>query len=405
MSIQPLHPVGLKSQAVNFQLMPPLSLYIHIPWCVRKCPYCDFNSHEAKPALNRSRGGGIPEKEYIAALVRDLELALPLVWGRRVQSVFFGGGTPSLLSGEGIAEILRQVRMLLPLEHNAEITLEANPGTVEADKFAAFRDAGVNRLSLGIQSFNDKHLRALGRIHSADEARRAIAVAQRHFDNVNLDLMYALPQQAPEQALHDVQTALSFAPQHLSCYHLTLEPNTLFALRPPPLPDDDASSVMQQGIEALLAGQGYVHYETSAFARPGRQSRHNLNYWQFGDYLGIGAGAHSKLSFHDKVVRQARPKQPQAYMDSIEKGFPDEQVLGRDDLAFEFMMNALRLNGGFDETLFQERTSLPLLLIRHELAQAEQKGLLVREAGRIAPTELGRRFLNDLLEIFLREEM
>jgi len=399
MSIQPLHPVGLKSQAVNFQLMPPLSLYIHIPWCVRKCPYCDFNSHEAR--------GSLPEKEYVAALVRDLESALPRVWGRRVQSVFFGGGTPSLVSGEGIAEILRQVRMLLPLEHNAEITLEANPGTVEAGKFAAFRAAGVNRLSLGIQSFNDQHLRALGRIHSADEAKRAIAIAQQHFDNLNLDLMYALPQQTLEQALRDVQIALEYSPRHLSCYHLTLEPNTLFAHRPPPLPDDDASSAMQQGIEALLAGHGYAHYETSAFARPKKQSRHNLNYWQFGDYLGLGAGAHSKLSFHDKVMRQARYKQPQAYMEAMARGMPvqSEQVLSKYDLAFEFMMNALRLNNGFDEVLFQERTSLPLLLIRRELDEAEKRGLLQRGGQRIAPTELGRRFLNDLLEIFLREEM
>ena len=327
--------------------------------------------------------------------------------GGRVQSVFFGGGTPSLASGEGIAEILRQVRMLLPLEHNAEITLEANPGTVEAERFAAYRDAGVNRLSLDIQSFNDQHLRALGRIHSADEAKRAIAIAQQHFDNLNLDLMYALPQQTLEQALRDVQIALEYSPRHLSCYHLTLEPNTLFAHRPPPLPDDDASSAMQQGIEALLAGHGYAHYETSAFARPKKQSRHNLNYWQFGDYLGLGAGAHSKLSFHDKVMRQARYKQPQAYMEAMARGMPvqSEQVLSKYDLAFEFMMNALRLNNGFDEVLFQERTSLPLLLIRRELDEAEKRGLLQRGGQRIAPTELGRRFLNDLLEIFLREEM
>ncbi|OGT00644.1 MAG: YggW family oxidoreductase, partial [Gallionellales bacterium RIFCSPLOWO2_02_60_31] len=296
------------------QALPPLSLYIHIPWCVRKCPYCDFNSHEAH--------GSVPEKEYVAALVRDLELALPLIWGRKVYTVFFGGGTPSMLSGESVAEILRQVRMLLPLDLGAEITLEANPGTVEAERFAAYRDAGVNRLSLGIQSFNDAHLKALGRIHSADEARRAIEIAQRHFDNINLDLMYALPKQSLEQALQDVQAALSFAPQHLSCYHLTLEPNTLFHRNPPALPDDDASSDMQGSIEELLAAHGYQHYETSAFALPKRQSRHNLNYWQFGDYLGIGAGAHSKLSFHDKVIRQARQRQPQAYMEQVAKGTP-----------------------------------------------------------------------------------
>ena len=399
MTAHSLQPVALKSQAVNFQALPPLSLYIHIPWCVRKCPYCDFNSHEAH--------GSVPEKEYIAALVRDLELALPLIWGRKVYTVFFGGGTPSMLSGESVAEILRNVRMLLPLDLGAEITLEANPGTVEAARFAAYRDAGVNRLSLGIQSFNDAHLKALGRIHSADEARRAIEIAQRHFDNINLDLMYALPKQMLEQALQDVQTALSFAPQHLSCYHLTLEPNTLFHRNPPSLPDDDASSDMQQRIEELLATHGYQHYETSAFALPKRQSRHNLNYWQFGDYLGIGAGAHSKLSFHDKVIRQARHKQPQAYMEQVAKGTPlqSEHEVGRDELAFEFMMNALRLNQGFDSVLFQERTSLPLLNIRRELEEAERRGLLVRDHQCIAPTQLGQRFLNDLLGIFLRKEM
>ena len=397
MVTHPLHPVGIKSQAVNFQALPPLSLYIHIPWCVRKCPYCDFNSHEAR--------GGIPEKEYVAALVRDLEMALPLIWGRKVYTVFFGGGTPSLLSGDAVAEILRQVRMLLPLDLNAEITLEANPGTVEANKFALFRDAGVTRLSLGIQSFNDAHLQALGRIHSADDARRAIEIAQQHFDNINLDLMYALPNQTLNEALLDVRTALSFNPQHLSCYHLTLEPNTLFARHPPQLPDDDASSDMQQSIEVQLAAHGFDHYETSAFALPARRARHNLNYWQFGDYLGIGAGAHSKLSFHDKVLRQARYKQPQAYMDAVGRGVPsqEEHEVSHNDLAFEFMMNALRLNDGFDRVLFTERTSLPLLAIRHELEEAEKRGLLYQDIKKIAPTDAGRRFLNDLLQIFLRE--
>ena len=397
MTTHPLQPIGLKSQAVNFQALPPLSLYIHIPWCVRKCPYCDFNSHEAR--------GAFPEKEYIAALIRDLEMALPQIWGRKVYTVFFGGGTPSLLSGESVEEILRNVRMLLPLDINAEITLEANPGTVEAARFAAYREAGVNRLSLGIQSFNDAHLQALGRIHSADEARAAIKIAQQHFDNINLDLMYALPDQSLEQALQDVQTALSFAPQHLSCYHLTLEPNTLFHLNPPSLPDDDASSEMQQRIEELLAEHGYQHYETSAFAQPKRRSKHNLNYWQFGDYLGIGAGAHGKLSFPDKIMRQARYKQPQEYMRQVVQGAPiqDEHEVSRDDLAFEFMMNALRLNEGFDSALFQERTSFPLLLIRRELEEAERRGLLFRDHQRIAPTALGQRFLNDLLQVFLRE--
>ncbi|MBU0689223.1 MAG: radical SAM family heme chaperone HemW [Gammaproteobacteria bacterium] len=398
MSSQPLQPFGIKSQPANFTALPPLSLYIHIPWCVRKCPYCDFNSHEAH--------GTIPDQEYVETLLSDLDSALPLIWGRKIYSIFIGGGTPSLLSGDALTYLLTQVRMRLPLAHEAEITMEANPGSVEADKFAAFRDAGVNRLSLGIQSFNDIHLQALGRIHSGDEAKHAIDIAQTHFDNINLDMMYALPEQAQEGAFLDVQTALSFAPQHLSCYHLTLEPNTLFAHHPPQLPDDDASSEMQLGIEALMAAHGYEHYETSAFAKPGKRARHNLNYWQFGDYLGIGAGAHSKLSFHDKVIRQARHKLPKAYMEGVTQGsqVQSEQVLGKDDLAFEFMMNALRLNGGFEEMLFQERTSLPLLLIRNELAEAEQKGLLGREAGRIAPTERGRRFLNDLLQIFLAAE-
>ena len=394
----PLQPIALKSQAVNFQALPPLSLYIHIPWCVRKCPYCDFNSHEAR--------GAFPEKEYIAALIRDLELALPLIWGRKVYTVFFGGGTPSLLSGESVAQIMRNVRMLLPLDINAEITLEANPGTVEAGRFAAYREAGVNRLSMGVQSFNDTHLQALGRIHSADEARRAIGIAQQYFENINLDLMYALPGQTLDDALRDAQTALSFAPQHLSCYHLTLEPNTLFHRNPPSLPGDDASSDMQQGIEELLAANGYQHYETSAFAQPGRRSRHNLNYWQFGDYLGIGAGAHSKLSFHDKVMRQARHKQPQTYMQQTAKDAPiqTEHEISRDELGFEFMMNALRLNEGFDSVLFRERTGLPLHGIRRELEEAERRGLLTRDHRRIAPTQIGQRFLNDLLGMFLREK-
>jgi oxygen-independent coproporphyrinogen-3 oxidase len=405
MAIHTLQPVGTKSQSVSFQALPPLSLYIHIPWCVRKCPYCDFNSHEVKPVLSMSKGGAFPEKEYVAALTRDLEMALPLIWGRKVYSVFFGGGTPSLFSGASITEILRQVRLLLPLDINAEITLEANPGTVEAARFAAYRDAGVNRLSMGIQSFNDSHLQALGRIHSADEAKRAIGIAQQHFDNINLDLMYALPQQTLEQALQDGQTALQFAPQHLSCYHLTLEPNTLFHRNPPVLPDDDSSSDMQQHIEILLAENGYEHYETSAFAQPKRRAKHNLNYWQFGDYLGIGAGAHSKLSFPDKVIRQVRYKQPQAYMQQVEKGLPIQAVneVSPVELGFEFMMNALRLNEGFDNSLFTERTSLPLLMIKRELNEAERRGLLVRDIQRIVPTELGRRYLNDLLEIFITQ--
>lgn len=422
MSAYPLRPTGNLQQAVSFRALPPLSLYIHVPWCARKCPYCDFNSHEAR--------NNLVEGEYVATLIRDLELALPQIWGRRVYSVFIGGGTPSLLSAQAIGELLAAVRMLLPLDVNTEITLEANPGTVEAGRFAGYRSAGVNRLSLGIQSFNDAHLKALGRIHDAAEARRAVEIARQHFDNINLDLMYGLPQQTVEEAMEDARMALEFAPQHISCYHLTLEPNTLFHRNPPALPDEDASSDMQQRIEELLAGNGYRHYETSAFAkietlsptslpqagendavllrRPVSkwQSRHNLNYWQFGDYLGIGAGAHSKLSFPDKVVRQVRHRQPQAYLEAVAKNLllQEEREVGCRDLAFEFMMNALRLHEGFEEALFAERTSLSLLMLRRELAGAEQRGLLLREQNRIAPTEMGRRFLNDLLQIFLPAE-
>ncbi len=345
----------------------------------------------------------MPEQQYVAALIRDLELALPQIWGRKVYTVFIGGGTPSLFSAQAIETILNTVRMLLPLDVNAEITLEANPGTVEAEKFAGYRAAGVNRLSLGIQSFNDTHLKALGRVHGANESRRAVEIAQQYFDNINLDLMYGLPQQTVAEAEADVRTALAFSPQHLSCYHLTLEPNTLFHRYPPALPDDDTSSEMQQCIEQLLATQGYQHYETSAFAQPKKQSRHNLNYWQFGDYLGIGAGAHSKLSFHNKVLRQMRHKQPQAYIEAVARDAPlqTEHEVGRDQLPFEFMMNALRLNEGVPAMLFTERTSLPLLLVRRELEQAQQRGLLLVDLKRLAPTPLGQRFLNDLLQIFL----
>jgi putative oxygen-independent coproporphyrinogen III oxidase len=387
--------------ALEFRHALPLSLYVHIPWCVQKCPYCDFNSHEVRD--------GIPEKEYIAALIADIESALPLIWGRRVGSVFFGGGTPSLLSGEGLDELLTAFRARLILLPNAEITLEANPGTVEAEKFAAFRAAGVNRLSLGIQSFNPAHLQALGRIHDDRQARRAIEIAAAHFDNFNLDLMYGLPGQTLEQALSDVETALSFAPPHLSCYQLTLEPNTAFAAAPPLLPESDCCADMQDAIEARLAAAGYTHYETSAFAKPGHQCAHNLNYWQFGDYLGIGAGAHSKLTLHDRgaweVRRQMRWKQPKQYLTQVSKGQPIHETfaVAAAELPFEFMMNALRLNQGFDAQLFENRTSLPLLHIEGELRQAEQDGLIVRKLQHIAPSDQGRRFLNRLLERFLVE--
>ncbi len=377
----------------------PLSLYVHVPWCVQKCPYCDFNSHQARNA--------IPEESYVAALIADLESALPLVWGRRISSVFFGGGTPSLLSGKTVDTLISAFHARLPLVYGAEVTLEANPGTVESDKFAEFRAAGVNRLSLGIQSFNPAHLKALGRVHDDHEARRAIKIATQHFDNFNLDLMYGLPGQTIEQALSDLEQALTFAPPHLSCYQLTLEPNTAFAAAPPELPNPDDCADMQEIIETRLAKAGYTHYETSAFAQPGRQCRHNLNYWSFGDYLGIGAGAHGKLTIPTqedwKIVRQMRWKLPKQYLGQIAAGEPiqDEFSVGTSELPFEFMMNALRLNQGFDPALFRQRTGLPLEHIERQLCQAESDGLLERTAERIAPTLRGQRFLNRLLELFL----
>jgi oxygen-independent coproporphyrinogen-3 oxidase len=385
---------------VNFarggvKLSPPLSLYIHLPWCVKKCPYCDFNSHAAQV---------IPEAAYIDALLLDLEQALPDIWGRTVHSVFFGGGTPSLFSAVGIDRILTGVRTLTPLAPNAEITLEANPGTVEAAKFAGFREAGVTRVSLGIQSFNPRHLKALGRIHDDAEARLAAELAARHFDTFNLDLMYALPGQTLDEALADIETALTFRPPHLSAYHLTLEPNTPFGhTAPPNLPDDDLAADMQLAIGERLATAGMQHYETSAYARPQHACRHNLNYWQFGDYLGIGAGAHGKLSFHDRIVRQMRTKHPQQYMDAVARGahLADTRTLTRKDLPFEFMMNALRLNEGVPAELFEARTGMPLIVCNAALDQARSRGLLERGLAQLKPTERGQRYLNDLLELFL----
>lgn len=375
--------------------LPPLALYIHIPWCMKKCPYCDFNSHTAREEL--------PEPLYIEALQRDLESALPLIWGRSIHSIFFGGGTPSLFSAAGIDTVLSMVRTLIKVDHFAEITLEANPGTVEAEKFAGFKAAGINRLSLGVQSFNAVHLQALGRVHDAEEAHRAVCIAASTFDNFNLDLMYALPEQTLQQAQQDIETALSYTPPHLSCYHLTLEPNTPFHAMPPPLPDDDASADMQCMVESTLGNAGYLHYETSAFSQPRHQCRHNLNYWKFGDYLGIGAGAHGKLSFHDRILRQMRHKHPREYMANARAGKPVqmEHTLTRSDLPFEFMMNALRLTGGFDTALFTERTGLPITAAQNALEEAERRGFILRDHKRIAPTLTGRRFLNDLLGLFL----
>jgi oxygen-independent coproporphyrinogen-3 oxidase len=386
------------ARSVRLAALPPLSLYVHLPWCVRKCPYCDFNSHEAR--------GGLPEDEYVDALVADLESTLPSVWGRRVHAVFFGGGTPSLFSARSIDRLLAAIRARLPLEPDAEVTLEANPGTFESDKFRDFRAAGVNRLSIGIQSFDPVHLKALGRIHDEREAHRAVEIARTHFDNFNLDLMYALPAQTERAARRDVETAIASGAPHISAYHLTIEPNTFFAKHPPAVPDDDAAAAIHEAVERTLEGAGYVHYETSAFAKPGRESRHNLNYWRFGDYLGIGAGAHAKISFPDRIVREARVRTPAEYMRRVAEGTQavERREVGRSELPFEFMMNALRLADGFEVAMFAERTGLPIAAAEAALARAEAKGLIARDPLRIRPTERGRRFLNDLLELFLVTE-
>jgi len=381
--------------SVRLAQLPPLALYVHMPWCAKKCPYCDFNSHRAT--------GDVPERAYVDALVTDLELALPDVWGRRVSSVFFGGGTPSLFSAVAIETLISAFRARLPLAADCEITLEANPGTFEAEKFRGYREAGVNRLSIGIQSFNPKHLLALGRIHDDAEARRAIEIGQGSFDNVNLDLMYALPEQTPGEARADVEAALEAGTTHLSFYHLTVEPNTFFYRHPPALPEEDAAAAMQDAIGAKLAENGYIHYETSAWAKPGRECRHNLNYWRFGDYLGIGAGAHSKLSFPDRVERSMRCKDPRNYLERAARGEPVQERMGvgRADLVFEFMMNALRLPEGFPVALFVERTGLQIAVAEKPLREAEARGLIVRDHERIRPTDLGQSFLNDLLQLFL----
>lgn len=378
---------------------PPLALYVHWPWCVKKCPYCDFNSHEAR--------ADIDEPAYLAALVADLEAALPQIWNRPVISIFIGGGTPSLMSAHTADALLSAIRMRLPLQPEAEITLEANPGTAEAAKFKAFREAGVNRLSLGIQSFSDQKLQALGRIHDSREARWAIDLALTHFARVNIDLMYALPQQSLTDAEHDIDTAIASGTSHLSAYHLTLEPNTPFHHAPPPLPDDDIAADMQEMVEAKLATAGFIHYETSAFAKPGEQCRHNLNYWAFGDYLGIGAGAHSKLSNHAEIWREARHRHPRAYLQAAGAGHGNfistRQTIRAADLPGEFMMNALRLTDGFPLRLFAERTGLPLTAIEKSALAARREGLLEVVEDTLRPTQQGQRFLNQLLARFLAD--
>jgi putative oxygen-independent coproporphyrinogen III oxidase len=379
---------------VRLKALPPLALYVHIPWCVRKCPYCDFNSHE--------RAGELPEKAYVEKLLLDLEGHLPSVWGRRLSSVFIGGGTPSLFSPESIDALLSGVRARLPLEPGAEITLEANPGAVETARFRGFLDAGVNRISIGVQSFDDRMLTALGRIHSADEARRAIAAALAAFDNVNIDLMYGLPGQSTEMARADIEQATHAGTPHVSAYQLTLEPNTVFWSKPPQLPGHDESADMQLAVESVLADNGFEHYETSAFAKPGRRCRHNLNYWEFGDYLGIGAGAHGKISFPDRITRHERAKQPAAYLQA--DSAVENRIIAPAELPFEFMLNALRLVEGFAVELFSERTGLSFAVLASKLQQAEEQGLLQRDLKRIRPTERGQRFLNELLTLFLPAE-
>jgi oxygen-independent coproporphyrinogen-3 oxidase len=384
--------------AIQLKALPPLSLYIHFPWCERKCPYCDFNSHQVKD-------GGFDEKRYIQALIADLQTELPNVWGRRVHTIFIGGGTPSLLSHAGLDELLSHVRALIPLEPHAEITLEANPGSVEAAKFKEFAQLGVNRVSLGIQSFNDRHLKFLGRIHNASEAQAAIEIAQDYFASVNLDVMYALPEQTADEAKADLLRALSFQTKHLSLYHLTMEPNTYFASHPPPLPNEDESDVMFEFALSTLQERGYQRYEVSAYCQDNQVCRHNLNYWEFGDYIGIGAGAHGKISMPNRITRQIRERHPETYMDKIFKensACLENRSIEIDDLAFEFMLNGLRLINGVPTHQFTERTGLPLHRISKAIDEAIRKGLLDEDPMRLKATALGMRYLNDLQELFLK---
>ncbi|HEY8540519.1 MAG TPA: radical SAM family heme chaperone HemW [Steroidobacteraceae bacterium] len=377
--------------------LPPLALYVHMPWCVRKCPYCDFNSHAI--------GKELPEREYVAALLDDLEQDLDAAQGRTLVSIFFGGGTPSLFSPESIAEILSGVRERVSCAPDIEITLEANPGTIEHGRFGGYKAAGVTRISLGAQTFDDRHLRALGRIHNSGDIERAVEeLRSAGFDNFNLDLMYALPEQRIEQAVADVRRTVSLEPTHISHYQLTLEPGTVFFHRPPPLPDQDASWEMQQACQAVLAEHGYEQYEVSAYARAGSQCKHNLNYWQFGDYIGIGAGAHGKLTDGERgqVVRTVKHRQPREYLRQRGRARAIERrVVAADELAFEFMLNALRLRSGFSAAQFSARTGLGLDMIREPLERAVAQRLLIQEGDRWWPTERGYLFLNDLQALFL----
>jgi oxygen-independent coproporphyrinogen-3 oxidase len=379
--------------------LPPLALYIHFPWCEKKCPYCDFNSHQVKDGVQ-----GFDEERYIKALITDLEIELPRIWGRQVHSIFIGGGTPSLLSPTGMNDLLSAIRARVNLEPGAEITMEANPGSVEADKFAAFAKSGINRVSLGIQSFQDEQLKALGRIHNGEEAKQAIAIAVENFKSVNIDLMYGLPNQSLAAAKADIEIALSFKTPHLSLYNLTLEPNTYFANFPPKLPsEDEIDAIFEQNLE-LLTAAGYKRYEVSAYAKKDQECKHNLNYWRFGDYIGIGAGAHGKISFPDKVTRQVRERHPETYMQAMEsKGnaLIESRDVSAKDLPFEFMLNTLRLTNGVETKTFSERTGLPLHVISKGLEEASKKGLLDDNPTALKATDLGLRYLNNLQEMFL----
>lgn len=389
-----LYPTAPRPEQALAQL-PPLALYIHIPWCVRKCPYCDFNSHAASPVL--------PEEDYVDALLADLDQDLPAVYGRPLSSIFFGGGTPSLFSAAALGRLLAGVEQRIVFAPDIEITLEANPGTFEQDKFVAYRKLGINRLSIGVQSFQPQKLEALGRIHTGDEALRAAEMARRAgFDNFNLDLMHGLPDQSLEEALDDMRQAIVLAPTHLSWYQLTLEPNTVFWNQPPVLPEDDILWDIQEAGQALLAEHGFTQYEVSAYAKPGKAARHNLNYWSFGDFIGIGAGAHGKLSLRDgRIVRTWKTRLPKDYLNPAKSFKAGEKTLAVDELPFEFLMNALRLTEGVDAELFTQRTGLPLETLAAARREAEQKGLLQVEPTRLVATARGQLFLNDLLQYFL----
>ena len=395
----------MRPGTLSLSSLPPLSLYVHLPWCIKKCPYCDFNSHEWQSGA----GGELPEQRYLDALCADLEHSLPLIWGRAVHSIFIGGGTPSLFSPEAIDRLISDLRARLNLEADCEITLEANPGTFEKDRFKAFRAAGVTRLSIGVQSFNDSHLKALGRVHDRAQAIAAVEEAASAFDTFNLDLMYALPGQTLANLEEDLDTLLAFEPPHVSVYHLTIEPNTVFAKFPPQVPQDDDAYAMLDRITERTALAEMQRYEVSAYAKPNNRCWHNLNYWQFGDYLGIGAGAHSKLSFAHRVVRQVRHREPRMFMDHAfdasraDRAVSQSEEVARADLPFEFMLNALRLPDGFLLADFTERTGLPVTVLQSALTRAEEKGLITRDLQRVVPTTRGFDFLSDLQALFLPE--